>query len=270
MFKRFFQRNIWNEDMGELRRPFSKAIAVLRWLVESSHGPYGVREISAAMNAPVTTTHRALTALLQEGLVVKNESNRYTLSLEAYRLGLALAPKSPWRELCLPFVRRAARETGETSAFSVFDPVRLQRFTAARMESNHAVTIVDRGYWKPLHAGASGLALLSFLDEATQAEVLATPDMSRETSQTIIDPVELRKKIAIVRAKGYALTRGQLIAGVVGVGAPVFHPDGRLLGSMYVSIPEQRFADRREDPIAASLLACCAAFTSALASGLTG
>ena len=256
--------------MGELRRPFSKAIAVLRWLVDASHGSYGVREISAAMNAPVTTTHRALNALLQEGLVVKNDSNRYTLSLEAYRLGLALAPKSPWREVCMPFVRRASRETGETAAFSIFDPVRLQRFTAARMESDHAVTIVDRGYWKPLHAGASGLALLSFLDEATQAEVLGMPNISRETTQTIIDPIDLRKKMEAVRAQGYAVTRGQLIAGVVGIGAPVFHPDGRLLGSMYVSIPEQRFAERREEPIAASLLACCSAFTNQLARGWTG
>ena len=62
----------------------------------------------------------------------------------------------------------------------------------------------------------------------------------------------------------------ELIAGVVGIGAPVFHPDGRLLGSMYVSIPEQRFAERREDPIAASLLACCSAFTNQLARGWTG
>jgi|Laugresbdmm110dd_1035094.scaffolds.fasta_scaffold03904_2 IclR family acetate operon transcriptional repressor len=256
--------------MGELRRPFSKAIAVLRWLVDTAHGSYGVREISAAMGAPVTTTHRALSALLQEGLVEKDEANRYALSLEAYRLGLALAPKSPWREVCLPLVRRAARETGETSAFSILDPVRLQRFTAARMESDHAVTVVDRGHWKPLHAGASGLALLAFLDEATQAEVLASREMARETSQTIVDPLELRNSIAAVRTRGYAITRGQRIPGVVGIAAPVFYPDGGLLGSMYVSVPEQRFDEHREEPISTVLLACCSAFTRQLSNPLPG
>ena len=250
--------------MGEVRRPFAKAIGVLRWLIEAGDGAHGVREISAAMGAPVTTTHRALIALLQEGLVAKDESNRYFLSFEAYRLGLALAPKAPWRELALPFVRRVARETSEMSAFTVLDPVRLKRFTAARMESEHAVTVIERGDWKPLHAGASGLAVLAFLEEDLREEVIAHRN-SQGAPGAIADAGELRRALEVVRQKGYAMTRGQRIPGVVGIGAPVFLANGRVMGSLYVSVPEQRFADEQEAKISGSLLACSAALSKQLA-----
>ena len=81
----------------------------------------------------------------------------------------------------------------------------------------------------------------------------------------IKDADELRRALEAVRQKGYCMTRGQRIPGVVGISAPVFLGDGRVMGSLYVSVPEQRFADDQEAKISGSLVACSAALSRQLA-----
>ena len=53
-------------------------------------------------------------------------------------------------------------------------------------------------------------------------------------------------ELAAIRARGYALSFGQRIAGAVGIFAPVYGAGGRVTGSLGFTIPEQRFEPARE------------------------
>jgi IclR family acetate operon transcriptional repressor len=105
-----------------------------------------------------------------------------------------------------------------------------------------------------LHAGASGLAILAHLPHADHVDALDSVRLTRETDQTITDPLLLRSELEKIRVRGYALTRGQRVPGAVGIGAPVLSTGGGVLGAVYISIPEQRFADDREPDLSRALL----------------
>jgi len=61
------------------------------------------------------------------------------------------------------------------------------------------------------------------------------------TERTITDPELLDAELMRVRQLGYAVTHGQRVVGAVGIAAPIWGPTGRVLGSIVVTVPEQRF-----------------------------
>ncbi len=237
------------------RDPLKKALAALRVLAEHQGCELGVRELGARLGMAPATAYRALTNLVADGLAIHvNGQGRYRLSLDAYRLGLVLAAKAPWQDICPPHLRALARTTGESPAFAVVDRTQLRMLTVARAHSEHAVQVVEQDGWKPLHAGASGLAILAHLPHADHVDALDSVRLTRETDQTITDPLLLRSELEKIRVRGYALTRGQRVPGAVGIGAPVLSTGGGVLGAVYISIPEQRFADDREPDLSRALL----------------
>ena len=253
--------------MSDQASPFQRALLVLRMLAEARSQSIGVRELAARAAMSPASAHRVLGTLLGAGLATRdNASGRYRLGVEAFRLGLLLSSNAPWRELCLPHIRMLAEATGETTAFAILDRARLQMQTVAKLPSRHAVTVTITDEWKPLHAGASGLAILAFLPPDEQSEALQMGRLRRETPETLVSPEKIRKELQTAAQRGYALTRGQRIVGAVGLGAPVFLPGGEVLGSVYLSIPEQRFTRSSERRIADAILLAANAFSTSLRS----
>ena len=75
------------------------------------------------------------------------------------------------------------------------------------------------------------------------------------TPASVTDPAVMETVLAGVRSAGYALTKGQRIEGAVGLAAPIYGPGGILLGSLGISIPEQRYTDGMEQQFASPLMA---------------
>lgn len=249
------------------RDPFKKTLAALRELADHPGSAMGVRELAQRLGMSPATAHRTLGNLVSEGLVTQDDAHgRYSLGLEAFRLGLVLAAKAPWQDICPAHLRALAKATGESPAFAIVDREQLRMLTVARAHSQHAVRVVEPDGWKPLHAGASGLAILAFLPQGDRDDALEAARLTRETERTITDPQRLRLELDAIRDRGYALTRGQRVAGAVGLGAPVLLAGGRVIGAIYISIPEQRFSAEREPELARLLLGA----TKALARDLSG
>jgi IclR family transcriptional regulator, acetate operon repressor len=247
--------------------PFDKALLILQAVAERASPTTGVRELAVDLGLSPATVHRTLGGLLKAGMIVRDDAQgRYGLGPGALRLGLALASRAPWRAICLPHIRALAASCGEAVAFAIVDRARLQMMTIARTQSRHAVTVVEADGWKALHAGAGGLAILAFLPQADQTDALAIGRLKRETGATIVDPGALRRELAAIVQRGYAQTHGQRIAGAVAVGAPVFSMGDDVLGSVYVSIPEQRFNAELASEIAPLVMSTARALTRDLAS----
>jgi DNA-binding IclR family transcriptional regulator len=62
-----------------------------------------------------------------------------------------------------------------------------------------------------------------------------------------------------VRQRGYAITISQRIEGAVGIAAPIFCAGGQVLGSVGISMPEQRFRPDMEPRLAQSVCDCAQA-----------
>src|SRR5207247_2865726 len=78
---------------------------------------------------------------------------------------------------------------------------------------------VELGRPFPLHAGATGRAILAFLPDGAREALLAEP-LERLTPETVVDPVGLGILLAGVRGAGLAVSRSERREGAAAVAAP--------------------------------------------------
>ena len=115
----------------------------------------------------------------------------------------------------------------------------------------------------PIHAGASGLSILAFLDPALRDRIVRAPGgLVRFTDATLTTAEQLESAIADIRSKGYAITRGQRAPGAVGIAAPFWGEDATVMGTVMVTIPEQRFDPGLESELSSAVLRAASTMTA--------
>ena len=214
------------------RNPVSKTLRALSLIVESEAPQIGVRRLAAAMNIAPSSAHRILTALAAAGFVRRDSgSQRYTLTAEFFRVSQRAAAMSPLRQASHAALRRLVDACGESALLGVYDDGRHEMLYAAAVEASHAArNAIRMNEWLPVRTGASGLAILAFLDEAERQSVIARSGLTDE----------LDAELAAVRRQGFAYTRCQWVAGAVGLAAPIFDRRGEVMGDVCVTIPRGR------------------------------
>jgi DNA-binding IclR family transcriptional regulator len=224
------------------RDPVTRAFAVLLWMADAPGSSWGLREIAKSVGMPPSTLHRVLAHLQESGLVQQDaETDRYSLGLGFLRLTWKAADRHPVREVALPWMQQLVDATGETALLALYDPVRQEMLLAATIDSPHPIRQMRQvAEWLPVTAGATGRAILAFLPEAERRAILARPLVAM-TVRTITDPDLLPPVLEQVRRHGYAVSTGERTPGAVGIAAPIYAADGRVVGSVGITLPEQRF-----------------------------
>lgn len=211
----------------------SRAIDVLIALIDSPD--VGVSELSRRHGWTKSATHRALATLAAAGFVVNDaERRRYRLGPTALRLGLAAVARAELHRLALPHLRALRDRTGETATVTVLNDD--ERVYVDQVESGHPVRqIIEVGTRSPLYLGASSKAMLAYLPEARRERVLATAGGSTRANGTRLDVDALRDELDVIRARGFAVSRGERVAGAASVAAPVFGPEAEIVGSISIA-----------------------------------
>jgi DNA-binding IclR family transcriptional regulator len=244
--------------MQNSRNPVSKTLRALARVVEYPGGEIGVRELAAAMKVAPSSAHRLLIGLTEEGFMRQNpETGRYELGLEFLRLAYLASSKSPLRQRALSHMRALVDACNETALLGIYDPVRQEMLFGASVESMHQLRyVIELNKWSPVYTGASGLAILAFLDEAHVQNIIQRTRLSPLTQHSITESYKLVAELETIRQRGYALTRGQRIQGAVGLAAPIFGSNGEVIGDVCLTIPEQRFDAASQDHLIGLLLEC--------------
>ena len=229
-----------------------RALDLLEVLRDSSE-PMGVRDLARRLDLSPATTHRLLSSLRRSDFVAQTDGNR------AYRLGWglldyanALLRRTDLVELAGPAARSLCDKTGETITVQV--PVGMERVCVHEVEGMHEVRRrVGVGRRVPLHAGASGRAILAFMSPSDIDRVLEA--MAPLTAQTETNPDRLRALLAETRRTGMAHSAGETVDGVASVATPIFDGSGSVVGSIAVSGPSERCTPDALDRYRTSLLA---------------
>ena len=110
-----------------------------------------------------------------------------------------------------------------------------------KVDGTHALRVsYELGETYPLHAGATGKAILAHLGADERQAVIHDVGLPRFTGTTITSAAELKKELDKIRKLGYAESHGETVEGTHGIAAPIFSPSGRIVGSIGVSVPKLR------------------------------
>ncbi|MBU2669029.1 IclR family transcriptional regulator [Actinoplanes bogorensis] len=237
-----------------------RAMDVLLLFGRTDRPDLGVTEIAAALGLTKAAVHRILVALRNRELIVVHPSTRrYALGHAAVALGRAYLTRTDVRGTAAPELKYLSARTGETATLSVRrgDTRLYVDQVVPDQELRLEVTV---GVPFPLHAGASSKAFLAYEPDG----YLERCDLVRLTERTIVDPDRMRRELAGIRERGYALSYGERQPAAASIAAPIFNHDGRIAAVIGVAGPASRFVPDADPAVAKDLLAGAARVSAQL------
>lgn len=191
-------------------------------------------------------TYRLVRTLTQYNFLKEEDGTaRYTLGLNALRLGLLAKGQFNLSNLAKPLMRELSLRTKETVLLTAVNGTR--GIVLARVESEEPVrfSIFQPGGTIPLHCGASSKILMAFLPEEEWDHIIAKEGLRRYTPNTIIHAEQLKTHLREIRRKGYAFSDQEVDRGVRAVAAPIVNDAGELIAGLSVAGPAFRISKKK-------------------------
>lgn len=244
-------------------------VALLLRVLAESEGDASVAQVAEKMKLPNSTAHRLLGLLVNTGLAERGERpGTYRVGLEFLRLGGLVVSKTEVTAVAEGFMQRIVDATGETCVLNLYVPSEQKAMVAKVIYGHHPLRFEQELFkTSPLVYGALSRGILAYLPDDVISEVLARHEASPITGRPLSDTRAVRRELATIRERGYAISRGQRIPGAVGLAAPVFRGGGVVVGSLCISLPETRFAETKEVKLAHALVEQASKFSATLGYG---
>jgi IclR family transcriptional regulator, acetate operon repressor len=237
-------------------RAVERAIDILE-AFSNDRPSMSVLDIQKQLGLSRPTLYRLLETLAARGFIrVRGTPQRFSLDYGVQKLAQAwLAGLDPVTA-AQPILARLHGETQETVGLVIAREQ--QSLWVLELPSPHILS-VSRGVGLAGHVarGATGKAILAFMDDKAAEAVLATLPND-------VDKASLLADLAKVRRDGFRISRSEILAGAVALAAPFFDHTGRVVGSMGVLAPEIRATDTWVARTKAQLLAAAAELSAAL------
>lgn len=205
-----------------------------------------VSDIVKAHGIAKSTAHKHLTTLEQAGYLTKS-GEIYHIGFRFLNLGEHARERQNWFAPVTAAVETLAERTDEECDFVVDDHGRV----ITVVESYHKWAKygthdgpkryrANIGSYYPIHATASGLALLSTYGRERVRAIIEEWGQAAVTDHTITSLESLFVELDRIRERGHAIGDRYFNDGLRSVGRPVTGPDGEVIGALSVSGPTYR------------------------------
>ena len=241
----------------------ARALGLLRLLARSSEG-LRVSDLARASGLPVSTAHRLLTTLEQEGFAQFDpELSLWHVGREAFSVGAAFGQKRNFVAPAMPFLKRLRDLTRETANLGILEAGRI--VTISQVESREIVRAISvPGGSVPVFCSGMGKAILAtWPDEAIRA-LAERSGLHPMTSHSLRSIDAALGEIAVVRKTGYAVDDEEHAIGLRCLAAVVWSPDGEPACALSVSGLRARMTSARMAVIAEQVKDVAAQMTEAL------
>src|ERR1700730_11604640 len=214
-------------------------------------GLLGITDLSSATGLPKPATHRLVTALVNEGLLVQDEdSHKYALSLRVTALGASILNSHTVRKTARPILMELRDKTHESVHLAVLEG--MEAVIIDTEDSYYVVRAVNvPGQHLPAHAVSTGKVMLAYQWEVRLREILSHTTLTRYTDRTITDSRLLLEELRHVRSLGYAISCGELEEGIDAVAAPIFDHPGTVVAAVSIGGPSERCRPKQSELITA-------------------
>lgn len=222
-------------------RAVDRSIAILQSFT-TEQPLMSVIELQKRVGLSRPTLYRLLHTLASRGLIeAEGDPQRFRLAHGVMSLAHVWLKALDVVHVARPIVEALRDRTGETTALFRMEDGR--GICILECESRHVLSI-SRGIGDSLTLaqGATGKAMLAFMDPHRQAEFLqALPKDAR---------TQLEEALRNARRRGYTISRSEIFVGAVAVSAPYFDHRGSVVGSVGIYGPSARVNDEKVDEFA--------------------
>jgi DNA-binding IclR family transcriptional regulator len=223
-------------------RSVKRALELLSAVAHGEELP--LAQLAAATSLAPSTAHRLLTTLVDTGFVQQDlDSRRYGAGHRL--LGFVSAAEqrvASLRAAALPHMTELASECGETAHLTILDGPQVI-FVDQVLGPGTIRMEVKVGTRMDAHVTAAGKALLAWQSDAYLDDLLAA-GLQRFTPQTLTEPEDLQRELALVRRRGWATEIEEHEQGAACVAAPILATTGPPLASLSISGPTSRLRPR--------------------------
>ena len=200
------------------------------------------------------TLYRLLQALIdQRYLRVDADQQTYHLGTHLFDLSHAVWANFDLRSAAAPEMASLRDKHGETVRLSILDG-----YNVLHIDQIDAVSElrVARGVGNrvPAHASAAGKIMLSALDPLQKSHVLSRLSFEVLTPSTIGNEDLLRTELDIAKARGFATSIDERVAGISSVSAAILDVARRPVGAITIAGPSSRLSSERLNEIGPDLM----------------
>jgi IclR family acetate operon transcriptional repressor len=241
----------------------SRALSLLNAL--SAHdGGLPLSEVARTVGLAISTAHRLLSTLQQEGFVrFDEERGVWIVGVQAFIVGSAFLRSRELTAVARPVMRRLMERSGETVNLAVTD--RGEAIYVAQVECRKMMRAIARpGGRAMMHASGVGKALLAAMSAEEAEGIAAQHGLPGETGRTIRTIEGLRAELDLVRRRGYAVDDEENAVGLRCVAAAVYDEHAQPVAALSLSGPTARIADAMVAPLGAAVREAADDITRAL------
>jgi DNA-binding IclR family transcriptional regulator len=230
------------------------AVAGIFGCLMDASGPQSLKEIAARAGMSPSSAHRYLRALIAKDFIQQSHrSGKYDLGIGALRLGVTALERIDLLTRTNENLEELVQTTGYTAHTTVWGShgpviVYVERSPAA-LDFSAVV-----GARRPVWASAAGNCFLAFMPRD-----VVRPALEHELAQIIPAPseAEIAARIADIRRKGFAYSKGTFTGIVTGIAAPVINAQNQACAAVTILKPHARDGED-EAPVMRRLTEFCA------------
>jgi len=214
-----------DESAGDSVRAVARALDILLAFRPQDEA-LTASELLRRVDLSRPTLYRLLRTLQRKQfLIASGDPQRFRLGPAVAQLSHVWSAGLDLGMAAEPMMRRLRDETGETVA--LFVPEGAFRLCIAEVPSTQPLSFRRGvGYRERLTVGASGKVILAYMPASLAGIDSNTKKYARE--------------LVLIKERGFAISKEELIQGAVAVSAPVFDGTGRVAGSLSVFGPSAR------------------------------
>ncbi|GGB14846.1 transcriptional regulator [Flexivirga endophytica] len=212
----------------------------------AARGGASAKEISDAIDLPLPTVYRLVRELLDsEYLVHIRTEKRFELGYKLHQLALSLHQQIGVPRPVRTEIVALHQRMGAAAYFAIHRGSQIVVVQTAESPAAPRLKPIDFGFHEAAHATALGKILLADMDDEQRERHLDPEPMPRFGPGTLITHGELAEQLAKVADSGIAWEIEEFQPGASCCAAAVRSASGSIVGSVAVSAPKERFAQRR-------------------------
>ena len=219
----------------------------------SEHGAAGLSTLAAAVGLHPSTTLRMLESLRSRDMV-RQRRGRWEIGARAFEIGSTFLSRISLAQEAQLLVEELAERVNETASFGILDRGEVLYLAIAHGQWELGIQSLPGGR-HPAHCTALGKVLLADLPWDGVERILREHPPVRRTPATLVEPAEIRRELARVQRRGYAVDAEERVPGVVCVSAPIRDATGKVVAAVSISGPRLRLGRDRVPQLGEDVMA---------------